>query len=216
VPILSKVTKVPMVKIAVAVMTGKKLRDMEWGTGLCPKQDYYAVKVPVFSDSKLTDVDVAVGPEMKSTGEVLGIDPDLDKAIYKGFIGAGGSIPTEGSVFVSLRDHDKTAESAEIIRTYADLGFTILASKGTRDFLSSHGVEAQYIAFEDVMPIIEDEHIILINTPKAMNLVETDTFPLRRAAIERNLPVLTCMDTARIFAAAVRLSRRTELEYNAL
>ena len=79
---------------------------MEWGTGLLPAQDYYAVKVPVFSDAKLTDVDVAVGPEMKSTGEVIGIDKDLDKAIYKGFLGAGGSIPVDGSVFVSLRDHD--------------------------------------------------------------------------------------------------------------
>lgn len=98
VPILSKVTKIPMVKIAAAVMTGQKLAHMEWGTGLCRSQDYYAVKIPVFSDAKLTDVDVAVGPEMKSTGEVLGIDRDLNKAIYKGFLGAGMKIPTEGGL----------------------------------------------------------------------------------------------------------------------
>ena len=79
---------------------------MEWGTGLYASKDYYAIKVPVFSDAKLTDVDVAVGPEMKSTGEVLGIDKDFRTAIYKGFLGAGSKIPTEGGVFVSLRDHE--------------------------------------------------------------------------------------------------------------
>ncbi|MDD5922182.1 MAG: carbamoyl-phosphate synthase large subunit, partial [Eubacteriales bacterium] len=217
VPILSKVTKVPMVKIAVMVMTGKKLRDMEWGTGLYPKKDYYAVKVPVFSDSKLTDVDVAVGPEMKSTGEVLGIDPDLDVAIYKGFLGAGGKIPTKGKVFVSLKDHDKNPESAEIVRKYQDLGFSIYGSKGTSEYLREYGVDAVYMSFEDVMPEIEKEDMFLINTPKAMNMVETDTFPLRRAAIERNLPVLTCMDTARIFATAIELKQKgVEPDYNPL
>ena len=217
VPILSKVTKVPMVRIAVAVMTGQKLKDMEYGTGLYPDKDYYAVKVPVFSDSKLTDVDVAVGPEMKSTGEVLGIDPDLDKAIYKGFIAAGGKIPTEGGVFVSLRDHDKNAESAGIVQKYKDLGFRIYASKGTGKFLTEHGVENTFLPFEDVVPMIENGIEVLINTPKAMNKLDTDTFPIRRAAIEHNLPVLTCMDTAQIFTKAVELKQKnTHLEYNPL
>ncbi|WP_409337134.1 carbamoyl-phosphate synthase (glutamine-hydrolyzing) large subunit [Eubacterium sp. F2] len=217
VPILSKVTKVPMVRIAVAVMTGQKLKDMEYGTGLYPDKDYYAVKVPVFSDSKLTDVDVAVGPEMKSTGEVLGIDPDLDKAIYKGFIAAGGKIPTEGGVFVSLRDHDKNDESAEIVRKYQELGFKIYASEGTGKFLTEHGVENTFLPFEEVLPMIENGIEVLINTPKAMNKLNTDTFPLRRKAIEHNLPVLTCMDTAQIFSKAIELKQKhTHLEYNPL
>ena len=104
VPILSKVTRVPMVKLAVAAMLGHKLRDSEYGTGLYKKTEEYAVKVPVFSSAKLTDMDIALGPEMKSTGEVLGIDKDLDKAIYKGFLGAGMSIPTNGNVFVTLKE----------------------------------------------------------------------------------------------------------------
>jgi carbamoyl-phosphate synthase large subunit len=215
VPILSKVTSVPMVKIAVAVMTGKKLKDMEWGTGLYKPQDFYAVKVPVFSDSKLTDVDVAVGPEMKSTGEVLGVDKDLNKAIYKGFIGAGGKIPTSGSVFVSLRDHDKTEESAAIVKKYQDLGFKILASKGTGTYMRSHGIDLDIIEYDDVKPLIGEKIMIVINTPKAQNIVGADTFSIRRAAIERNLPVLTCLDTARIFAEAVKLKKEgAELEYD--
>lgn len=217
VPILSKVTGVPMVRIAVAVMTGNKLRDMEWGTGLYRTSQKYSIKVPVFSDSKLTDVDVAVGPEMKSTGEVLGIDKDLKTAIYKGFLGAGVKIPTEGGVFVSLRDHDKNQESVDIVRPYAELGLKIYASKGTGAYFKEHGLDAQVIDYADVKPMIGEELQIIINTPKAINMVGADTFPIRRAAIERNLPVLTCMDTARIFAYAVELkSKGTKLTYEPL
>ena len=217
VPILSKVTKIPMVKIAVAVMTGQKLRDMPYGTGLLKPKDYYAVKVPVFSDSKLTDVDVAVGPEMKSTGEVLGIDYDLHKAIYKGFIGQGGKIPTEGGCFVSIRPHDRNEHSAKILKKYADMGFKMYGSTGTTKFMQEHGIDCQYITYDDVAPLIENEIQILINVPNAMNEIHERDFPLRRAAIERNLPVLTCMDTAEIFAIAVEMKKNNvELEYKPL
>ncbi len=217
VPILSKVTKVPMVRLAVAVMTGKKLSELGYGTGIYPAQDYYAVKIPVFSDAKLTDVDVAVGPEMKSTGEVLGIDQDLDRAIYKGFLGAGMEIPVCGDVFVSLKDHDKTAESAEIIKAYADMGFRLCASEGTAAFLQSHGIAASVVEYGDVIPLIGEQIRIVINTPKAINRVGADTFPIRRQAIEHGLPVLTCMDTAWAFAKAVRQKKNgVKLEYAAL
>ncbi len=217
VPILSKVTKVPMVRLAVAVMTGKKLADLGYGTDLYEKQPNYAVKVPVFSDAKLTDVDVAVGPEMKSTGEVLGIDPELDKAIYKGFLGAGMEIPEAGGVFVSLKDHDKAAQSAEIIRTYAGLGFDICASEGTAAFLQEHGIPAEVIDYGDVIPLIGEKIKIVINTPKAVNKIGADTFPIRRQAIEHGLPVLTCMDTAWAFAkAAAQKQQGVKLEYTAL
>lgn len=217
VPILSKVTKVPMVRLAVAVMTGKKLSELGYGTGIYPAQDYYAVKIPVFSDAKLTDVDVAVGPEMKSTGEVLGIDRDLDRAIYKGFLGAGMEIPVCGDVFVSLKDHDKTAESAEIIKAYADMGFRLCASEGTAAFLQNHGIAASVVEYGDVIPLIGEQIRIVINTPKAINRVGADTFPIRRQAIEHGLPVLTCMDTAWAFAKAVRQKKDgVKLEYAAL
>ncbi len=208
VPILSKVTKVPMVRLAVSVMLGKKLADMPYGTGLYKQMDYYAVKVPVFSDAKLTDVDVAVGPEMKSTGEVLGIDRELDRAIYKGFLGAGMTIPKEGAAFVSLRDHDKTVENAEILRKYSDMGFKLLASAGTGSFLQKNGIEAEIIGYDQVEPMIGQEIRILINTPKAINQIGADTFPLRRAAVERGLPVLTCIDTAAAFATAIAMEQK--------
>ncbi len=217
VPILSKVTKVPMVRLAVSVMLGKKLADMPYGTGLYKQMDYYAVKVPVFSDAKLTDVDVAVGPEMKSTGEVLGIDRELDRAIYKGFLGAGMTIPKEGAVFVSLRDHDKTAENAEILRRYSDMGFKLLASAGTGSFLQKNGIEAEIIGYDQVEPMIGQEICILINTPKAINQIGADTFPLRRAAVERGLPVLTCIDTAAAFATAIAMEQKEiQLSYKKL
>ena len=120
-------------------------------------------------------------------------------------------------MFVSLRDHDKNAESAGIVQKYKDLGFRIYASKGTGKFLTEHGVENTFLPFEDVVPMIENGIEVLINTPKAMNKLDTDTFPIRRAAIEHNLPVLTCMDTAQIFTKAVELKQKnTHLEYNPL
>ncbi|MBK5253387.1 MAG: carbamoyl-phosphate synthase (glutamine-hydrolyzing) large subunit [Peptostreptococcaceae bacterium] len=217
IPILSKVTKVPMVKIAVAVMLGEKLKDMEWGTGLYKAQEYYAVKIPVFSDSKLTDVDVAVGPEMKSTGEVLGIDKDLKTAIYKGFLGTGTDIPTDGGIFVSLRDHDKTEENVNIIKSYVKLGFEIYTSEGTYEYLKKYGIDVKLIDRNEAKAMIGEKIQIVINTPKAINIIESETFSIRRAAIERNLPVLTCMDTAKIFVYAVELKQKnTKLIYRVL
>ena len=217
VPVLSKVTKVPMVKLAVSVMLGKKLADLPYGTGLYAEKDYYAVKIPVFSDAKLTDVDVAVGPEMKSTGEVLGIDRDLSRAVYKGFLGAGANIPTGGAVFVSLRDHDKNEESREIIKAYSDMGFKLYASAGTGRFLQQGGLMAKIIDYTQVEPLLGEEIKLMVNTPKTINRIGADTFPLRRAAVERGLTVLTCMDTARIFARAVKLKQEgVQLSYEEL
>ena len=140
VPILSKVTKVPMVKLAVAAMLGHKLKDSEYGTGLYKRADYYAVKVPVFSNAKLTNMDMALGPEMKSTGEVLGMDPDLSKAIYKGFLAANMKIPTEGNIFVTLRDPDKNAATAKTLKRYEQAGFKLYASAGTGAFMKQAGI----------------------------------------------------------------------------
>ena len=217
VPILSKVTKVPMVKLAVAVMLGRKLKDLGYGTGLYKKADYYAVKVPVFSNAKLTNMDMALGPEMKSTGEVLGIDTNLSRAVYKGFLAAGTRIPTEGTVFVTLRDPDKNAAAAKTIGRYAKAGFHICASEGTGAFLKEAGIEAEIISYQQALSQIGEEIHILINTPKVANRPESDTFPIRRKAIERGLPVMTCMDTAAAFLIAISMKQNeTKLEYRAL
>lgn len=214
VPILSKVTGVQMVKAATAVMLGQKLPELEWGTGLYPKSGFYAVKVPVFSNAKLTDVDVALGPEMRSTGEVLGMDPDLDKALYKGFLGAGTEIFSGGGVYVSLRDHDKTEENAAVMRDWAAEGFTIYGSAGTSAFLKEHDVACEAVPFEQVGKMISREIQVVINVPQVTNNLSTDMFPLRRQAIEHGLPVLTCMDTARAYLKAVKVKKSGKtLEY---
>ena len=217
VPILSKVTGVPMVKIAMAVMLGQKLKHLDWGTGLYRKSGFYAVKVPVFSNAKLTNVDVALGPEMRSTGEVLGIDRDLDVALYKGLLGAGMRIFTEGGVYISLRDHDKTARAAKLMRQYADEGFKIYASAGTCRFLSDHGIPCTAVPFDAVSGMIGDEIQVMINVPQVTNKISTDMFPLRRQTIEKGLPVLTCMDTAGAYLAAVKLKKaEVTPEYRAI
>ena len=217
VPILSKVTGVPMVKIAMAVMVGWQLRDLPWGTGLYPKSGSYAVKVPVFSNAKLTDVDVALGPEMRSTGEVLGLDSDLHKALYKGFLGAGMKIFTEGGVYVSLRDHDKTDQAAAVMGAYRAAGFRLYGSAGTSRFLAEHGVPCQAVEFSGVGSMIGEEIQVIINVPQVTNNLSTDMFPLRRQAIERGLPVLTCMDTARAYLDVAELKQRGEkLTYQAI
>lgn len=207
VPILSKVTGVPMVRIAMAVMLGQKLKDMEWGTGLYRKSGFYAVKVPVFSNAKLTNVDVALGPEMRSTGEVLGIDEDFDMALYKGLLGAGIRIFTEGGVYVSLRDHDKTQRAAELMADYAEAGFTIYGSAGTCRFLADCGIRCTAVPFGAVSSMLGDEIRVIINVPQVTNKISTDMFPLRRQAIEKGLPVLTCMDTAGAYLAALKLKK---------
>lgn len=214
VPILSKVTGVPMVKVATAAMLGHKLKEQGYGTGLYPRAEKYAVKVPVFSGAKLVDTDMVLGPEMKSTGEVLGIDPDLDKAIYKAFLAADMRIPTEGGVYISLRNYDKNDSSAKVIREYQDAGLKIYASEGTSDFLNETRIKAEELPMEEFKDALEDKIRLVINVPNLTNHTETMGFAMRRQAIERGIPVLTCMDTAEAFIKAVKLKQAdTQLDY---
>ncbi|HIU96764.1 MAG TPA: carbamoyl-phosphate synthase (glutamine-hydrolyzing) large subunit [Candidatus Copromorpha excrementipullorum] len=224
VPILSKVTRVPMVKLAVAAMLGHKLKDSGYGTGLYRKTEEYAVKVPVFSSAKLTDMDIALGPEMKSTGEVLGIDKDLDKALYKGFLGAGMAIPTEGNVFVTLRESEQNNYTAEILEDYAEAGFKLYATDDTIDFMKAHDIDVELMDYDTAQKWImnhesdSDEKLsLVINMPVVANRKENDSFPVRRKAIERGISVMTCMDTAKVFLKAIKLKQRNvRLEYNTL
>ena len=224
VPILSKVTRVPMVKLAVAAMLGHKLVESEYGTGLYKKSEEYAVKVPVFSSAKLTDMDVALGPEMKSTGEVLGVDKEFDKALYKGFLGAGMNIPTAGNIFVTLKDSEQNQYTADILADYIEAGFKMYVTDDTMDFFKAHDLPAQEMDYEMAQKWItnhntdSDEKLdMVINMPVVANRKETDSFPVRRKAIERGIPVMTCMDTAWAFLKAIRLKQAdAKLDYKEL
>ena len=224
VPILSKVTRVPMVKLAVAAMLGHKLSESDYGTGLYKRSEEYAVKVPVFSSAKLTDMDIALGPEMKSTGEVLGIDKELDKALYKGFLGAGMNIPTEGNIFVTLKDSEQNQYTADILSDYIDVGFKMYVTDDTMDFFKAHDLPAEEMDYDTAQKWImnhstdsEEKLAMVINLPTVANRKNTDSFPVRRKAIERGISVMTCMDTAWAFLKAIRLKQNdTKLEYKAL
>ena len=224
VPILSKVTRVPMVKLAVAAMLGHKLSESDYGTGLYKRSEKYAVKVPVFSSAKLTDMDIALGPEMKSTGAVLGIDKELDKALYKGFLGAGMNIPTEGNIFVTLKDSEQNQYTADILSDYIDAGFKMYVTDGTMDFFKAHDLPAEEMDYDTAQKWImnhstdsEEKLAMVINLPTVANRKNTDSFPVRRKAIERGISVMTCMDTAWAFLKAIRLKQNdTKLEYKAL
>ena len=224
VPILSKVTRVPMVKLAVAAMLGHKLSESDYGTGLYKRSEEYAVKVPVFSSAKLTDMDIALGPEMKSTGEVLGIDKELDKALYKGFLGAGMDIPTGGNIFVTLKDSEQNQYTADILSDYIDAGFKMYVTDDTMDFFKAHDLPAEEMDYDTAQKWImnhstdsEEKLAMVINLPTVANRKNTDSFPVRRKAIERGISVMTCMDTAWAFLKAIRLKQNdTKLEYKAL
>ena len=210
IPYISKVTGVPMVDLATKAMLGEKLKDMGFGTGLYKKSPYYAVKVPVFSFEKLINVDNHLGPEMKSTGEVLGVAGTLEEALYKGLIGAGYKMQRGGGVLVTVRDSDK-AEIGDIVKKYSDMGFSIYATEGTAEVLKSYNIDASI-----VKKIHESEHnntLSLIESGKIQYVISTsakgripsrDSVKIRRKTVERNIPCLTSLDTANALADCLR------------
>ncbi len=207
VPILSKVTGVPMVTLAVEAMLGKKLKDSSYGIGLMKHTKLYAVKVPVFSGEKFVDVDTYLGPEMKSTGEVLGVDLELDIAIYKGFVASGTNIPLSGGLYISLKDVDKE-ESIEIIKKYEEIGFKIYTSKGTGEYLTEKGIENEIIDGTTTLKLIASKEInVAINTPTTGNDLTSEAFKIRRKAAEYRVPVFTCIDTAKVFLTAIDVKK---------
>ena len=204
VPYLSKVTGIPMVDLAIKVSLGMKLKDMPYGTGLYRKPDYVTVKVPVFSFAKLSGLDTQLGPEMKSTGEVLGIGRDLTEALYKGFIAAGFALKKDGGVFISVKDSDKP-EIAEIGRKFMELGFSIYATDGTAEVLLNNGVAANVVTrlpmenekTESAMELIEDHTLsYIISTSSKGRLPERESVKLRRRATIAGIDSLTSIDTS--------------------
>ena len=210
IPYISKVTGVPMVDLATRAMLGEKLKDMGYGTGLYRKSPYIAVKVPVFSFEKLINVDNHLGPEMKSTGEVLGVAGTLEEALYKGLIGAGYKMKKNGGVFITVRNSDK-AEIGEIAKKYYDLGFKIYATEGTAAVLKKYGIDA--VAVKKIHECKTDNTLTLIESGKIQYVISTsakgripsrDSVKIRRKTVERNIPCLTALDTANALADCLK------------
>jgi carbamoyl-phosphate synthase large subunit len=215
VPYITKVTGVPMVRLATRAILGEKLSDMGCPVGLFPEQSHYAVKAPVFSFAKLTAVEVALGPEMKSTGEILGVDADFNKALYKAMVAAGVDVPNKGGMIVTIADRDKQ-EALPIIRDFQKLGFKIYATAGTAEFLHSVGIDAQPVlklseGSPNIIDLLRTGKVhLLINTISKDRKPEREGARIRRASVEHNVPCLTSLDTAR--ALLVALSSRREGE----
>ena len=219
VPILSKITETPMIKIATRIMLGEKLEDMEYGKGLKPNKNFHAIKYPVFSTEKLSDVDIFLGPEMKSTGEILAIDSDLNKAIYKGFLATNISkiepIGKNGKgekVYISMNPYTKK-KSLELVKNLIKLGFQIVASKKTYDYLISENVEVELEVIESVIQNLQD-YVMVINTPTEGNGLLRNGFKLRRKCAELKRLLFTNIETASLYLKIYEVSE--ELDYNEL
>ena len=201
VPYISKVANVPMVDLATKVMLGEKLADLGYGTGLYPQGDYVAVKVPVFSFEKLHDVDIQLGPEMKSTGEVLGIARTFEEALYKGLVAAGYKMKKEGGVLISVKDGDKQ-EIIEVADRFERLGFTIYATAGTAKTLNSNMIAANVVRkieepSPNILDLFEENKIdYLISTNATGRKPAEHSVQMRRKAVERSIACLTAVDTA--------------------
>ena len=209
IPYISKVTGIPMVDLATRTMLGESLKDMGYGTGLAPRSPYVAVKVPVFSFEKLINVDNQLGPEMKSTGEVLGIANTLEEALYKGLLGAGYKMKHDGGIFISVRDVDK-GEIGDIAKKFSELGFKLYATAGTGRVFQKYGLECEIIpkiGEGELNPItlMESGRVnYVISTSSKGRIPTRDSVRIRRKSIERNIPCLTSLDTANALADSMR------------
>ncbi|WP_058484856.1 carbamoyl-phosphate synthase large subunit [Defluviitalea phaphyphila] len=201
VPYISKVTGVPVVDLATRVMLGEKLRDLGYGIDIYKEANLIAVKVPVFSTEKLPMVEVSLGPEMRSTGEVLGVGKTLDEALYKGFIAAGIKIPKEnGTILATIKPYDQE-EFLPMAKKFAEKGFKFMATEGTANLLKKEGisvVEVKKISegVPNILDIIRSGVInMVINTPTKGNDSKRDGFRIRRTAIESSVDIFTSLDT---------------------
>jgi len=215
IPYISKVTGVPMVELATRAMLGEKLVDLGYGTGLYKTSPYIAVKVPVFSFEKLIDVDNHLGPEMKSTGEVLAIANSLEESLYKGLIAAGYKLGKKGGVLITVRDSDKL-EIQQTAKSFFDLGFKLYATAGTARILNEQGttttaVKKIHESDDNTLTLIESGKIdYVISTSSKGRIPTRDSVKIRRKTVERNIPCLTSIDTANAIASSLK-SKFSEL-----
>ena len=217
IPYISKVTGVPIIDLATRVMLGQKLCDLGYGTGIYREADYYAVKMPVFSFEKLTDVDTGLGPEMKSTGECLGLAESFPQALLKAFKGAGMKAPKKGGrIIVTVKDEDKD-EMIGIARGFYDMGIELLATSGTCKALNEAGIPARWVArvseaHPNILDMIASGTVdLVINTPTRGRRHDTDGFKIRRSTVEHSVACITAIDTARAMLTVRTQGRAAEL-----
>ena len=202
VPYISKVTGIPIVPLATKVIIGHKIKELGYTPGLQKEADYFAIKIPVFSFEKIRGADISLGPEMKSTGECLGIARTFDEALYKAFLGAGIQLPKHKNMIMTVRDEDKP-EAVEIGRRFTQIGYRIFATRGTAEALKEGGVKAIAVnkieqESPNLMDLILGHKIdLVIDTPPQGADRSRDGFVIRRNAIETGVNVLTAIDTAK-------------------
>jgi len=209
IPFISKVTGIPMVKVSTKVMLGTSLKEQGYGSGLWPKQNLIGIKAPVFSMSKLVGVDTHLGPEMKSTGEVMGIDYTFDAALAKALLASGLMVSPPGAILFSIADRDK-AEAPPIIRSFSLAGYKLYATEGTAAMIKTLGLPITLISkrlgegHPNVIDIINDGTVSgVVNTITGGRIPLRDGFEIRRAAVEKRIPCFTSLDTARAAAEAI-------------
>ena len=209
VPYISKVTGIPIVDLATKVIIGNTLKGMGYTPGLQPEAEYVAVKMPVFSFEKLRGAEISLGPEMKSTGECLGIAKTFDEALYKAFLGAGIVLPKYKQMIMTVKDADKP-EAVGVAKRFAALGYKIYATRSTAKYLQEHGVDALWVnkitqESPNVMDLILGHKIdLVIDTPTQGHVDKTrDGFLIRRNAIETGVHCITAMDTANALATSL-------------
>lgn len=216
VPYISKVTGIPLVELAAKVIAGARLRELGYTPGLQPEAEYFAVKMPVFSFEKIRGAEISLGPEMKSTGECLGIAATFEEALYKAFLGAGVRLPRYKNMIMSVRENDKQ-EAAKIGRRFARLGYKIYATEGTAAALKAAGTEVEEVnKVEQGSPnlldlILGHEIDLVIDTPHQGAEHAKDGFIIRRNAIETGVNVLTAIDTAKALVSSLENTDREKL-----
>ena len=218
IPFLSKVTDVQMVNVATRIAMGETLESLGYKPGLMPAKPHIAVKAPVFSFAKMQQVDISLGPEMKSTGEVMGIDYHYARALYKAITAAGMNIPTKGTVLFTVADKDKE-EAQQLAKAFSDLGYDLVATAGTAKTIESLGLEVGIVSKvhehkADIIQMIKTGKInMVINTLTQGKDYERDGFKIRRATVEHAIPCLTSMDTAWEVLRVLSFMRERRLIY---
>ena len=199
IPYISKVTDIPVVDVATRVIMGKTIKEQGYEYGLAPEKETIAIKMPIFSFEKIRGADVALGPEMKSTGEVLGISNDFEEAIYKAFIGSGVDLPIHYKMIATIKDEDKE-EFLPIAKKYVEYGYEIYSTIGTYKFLKEHGINAKFVnriseQENTIIDLLMTGTVDLVIDRPTRNNNEKDGFLIRRVAVETGVPTFTSLDT---------------------
>ncbi len=219
VPFLSKVTDIKMVNLATRIAMGETLKGMGYKSGLADPKPYVAVKAPVFSFAKMTDVDISLGPEMKSTGEVMGIDYHYARALYKAMVGSGLNVPVKGCVLFTVADKDKD-EMKQLAKAFSDLDFRLVATEGTAKAIKSMGIDVDVVGkvherSTDIIQMIKQGQInMVINTLTQGKHSAKDGFRIRRATVEHGIACLTSLDTAWEVLRVLSFMRERRLVYS--